>query len=95
MINEWIQTIWKNNTIKKIENSKNQSEIAECEQKPPEKANFCSKNAFLLYFKNRAEKNSRHKTTGFLASLPVSAWPKSLPNLTSKIMKMCEDLKKT
>ena len=38
-------------------NSKNQSEIAACEQKTTsEKANFCSNTVFSLYFKFRAKK---------------------------------------
>ena len=53
--------------------SKNQSENAACEQKPSsEKANFCSNTVFSLYFKIRM-KISRHKTTRFIAPLPVSA----------------------
>ena len=37
-------------------NSKNQSEIAACEQKTTsEKANFCSNTVFSLYFKIRAK----------------------------------------
>ena len=37
--------------------TKNQSEIAECEQKTTsEKANCCSNTALSLYFKNREEK---------------------------------------
>ena len=53
---------WKNqlekNPIQKIEkNSKNQSEIAACEQKTTtEKPNFCSNTVFSLYFKIRAKK---------------------------------------
>ena len=53
---------WKNylekNTIQKIEkNSKNQSEIAACEQKTTtEKPNFCSNTVFSLYFKIGAKK---------------------------------------
>ena len=55
-------------------NSKNQSEIAACEQKTTsEKANFCSNTVFLLYFKIRAEKISRRETTRFFAPFPVSA----------------------
>ena len=39
----------KKNPIQKIENSKNQSEIAACEQKTTsEKANFCSNTVFSL-----------------------------------------------
>ena len=58
--------------------SKNRSEIASCEQKTTrEKPNFCSNTVFSHYFKIRA-KNSRRKTTRFLAPFPFSAWPKSL-----------------
>ena len=46
---------WENhleNPIQKIEKTKNQSEIAACEQKTTsEKANFCSHTVFSLYFK--------------------------------------------
>ena len=65
--------------IQKIEkkNSKNQSEIAACEQKTTsEKANFCSNPVFSLYFKFRAKKFQAAKPLLF-APLPVSAWPKS------------------
>ena len=70
---------WKNHLEKKSDqknrkNSKNQSEIAACEQKTTnEKANFCSNTIFSLYFKIRAKKNSRRKTTRFFAPFPVSA----------------------
>ena len=68
---------WKNhlekNPIQKIEKTKNQSEIDVCEQKTTEKANFCSNTIFSLYFKIRAKKYSRRKTTCFFAPLPVSA----------------------
>ena len=43
-----------------------------------EKANFCSKTVFLLYFKIRAKKFSRRRVTRLFAALSVSAWPKSL-----------------
>ena len=40
---EWIGNNLEKNPIQKIENSKNQSEIAACEQKTTnDKANFCS-----------------------------------------------------
>ena len=71
--------IWENDLEKKSnpknrKNSKNQSEIAACEQKTrSEKANLCSNTVFSLYFKLRAKKNSRRKTTRFVAPLPVSA----------------------
>ena len=59
---------------KNRKNSKNRSEIAACEQKTTtEKPNFCSNTVFSLYFKIRAKKNSRRKTTRFFAPFPVSA----------------------
>ena len=70
---DWENHLEKNPTQKNKKNSKNQSEIAACEQKTTsEKANFCSNTVFSLYFKFRA-KNSRRKTTRFFAPLPVSA----------------------
>ena len=61
---------------KNRKNSKNQSEIAACEQKTTtEKPNVCSNTVFSLYFKIRAKKNSRRKTTRFFAPFPVSATP--------------------
>ena len=53
---------WENHLEKKTDpenrkNSKNQSEIAACEQKTTsEKANLCSNTVFSLYFKFRAKK---------------------------------------
>ena len=59
---------------KNWQNSKNQSEIAACEQKTTnEKPNFCSNTVFSLYFKMRAKKNSRRKTPRFFAPFPVPA----------------------
>ena len=57
---------------KNWKNSKNQGEIAACEQKTTtEKANFCSYTVFSLYFKIRAKKFHAAKPLAF--SLPVSA----------------------
>ena len=43
--------------LRSYKNSKNQSEIAACEQKSTsEKVNFCSNTVFSLYFKIRATK---------------------------------------
>ena len=55
---EWIgKTIEKKFDPKNRKNSKNQSEIAACEQKTTtEKPNFCSNTIFSLYFKIRAKK---------------------------------------
>ena len=64
----------KKSNRKNKKNSKKQSEIAACEQKTTsEKANFCSNTVFSLYYKIRAKKNSRRKTTRFFAPPPVSA----------------------
>ena len=63
---------------KNRKNSKNQIEIAACEQKTTsEKANFCSNTVFSLYSNFRV-KNFTPQTTCFFAPLPVSALPKSL-----------------
>ena len=76
---DWENHLEKKSDPKNRENSKNQSEIAACEQKTTtEKPNFCSNTIFSLYFKIRAKKNSRRKNTRFFAPFPVSAWPKSL-----------------
>ena len=61
---------WENhsekNPIQKIEKTKNQSEIAACEQKTTsEKANFCSNFVFSLYFKIRAKKFHAAKPLAF------------------------------
>ena len=66
---------FRKNPVLKIEkNSKNQSEIAICEQKTTsEKANFCSNTIFALHVKFRAKTISRRKSTRFFAPLPVSA----------------------
>ena len=76
---------WKNHLEQKSDprnwtkNSKNQSEIAACQQKTTtENSNFCSNTVFSLYFKIRAKKNTRRKTTRFFAPFTVAAWPKSL-----------------
>ena len=64
----------KKSDSKNRKNSKNQSEIAACEQKTTtEKPNFCSNAIFPLYFKIRAKKIHAAKTTRFFAPLPVSA----------------------
>ena len=94
---EWIgKTIQKKKPIQKIEkNSKNQSEIAACEQKTTtEKPNFCSNTVFSLYFKIRSKKIHAAKPLAF--SLHFLFWrdQNQHSNLTSKIMKMCEQILK-
>ena len=81
-------------SIEKIEkNIKNQSKIAACEQKiTTEKANCCSSTVFSLYFKIRAKKI--HVTKPLAFSLHFLFWrdQNHYCNLTSKIMKMCEQI---
>ena len=78
-------------------NSKNQSETVVCEQKTTsEKANFSSNTAFLLYFKIRAKKFHAAKPLAFLLHFLFRRDENHYSNLTSKIVKMCEQIfKKT
>ena len=82
---------------KNRENSKNQSEIAACEQKTTtEEPNFCSNTVFSLYFKIRAKKFRAAKPLAFSLHFLFRRDQNHHSNLTSKIMKMCEQiLKKT
>ena len=83
--------------IQKIEKTvKNQSEIAACEQKTTsEKANFCSNTVFSLYFKIRAKKFHAAKPLVFSLHFLFRRDQNHYSNLTSKIMKMCEQILKT
>ena len=91
---------WKNhlekNPIQKIEKtSKNQSEIAACEQKiTTDKANFCSNTVFSLYFKIRAKKFHAAKPLAFSLHFLFRRDQNHYSNLTSKIMKMFEQILK-
>ena len=82
---------------KNRKNSENQSEIAACEQKTTtEKRNFCSNSVFLLYFKIRAKNTHAAKPLAFSLHFLFRRDQNHYSNLTSKIMKMCEQiLKKT
>ena len=55
-VNELGKPFRKQSDPKNRKNSKNQSEIAACEQKPPPRNQFCSNTVFSLYFKIRARK---------------------------------------
>ena len=78
---------------KNRKNSKNQSEIAACEQKTTtEKPNFCSNTIFSLYFKIRAKKNSRRKPLAFSLHFLFRRDQNHYSNLTLIIMKMCEQI---
>ena len=90
---------WKNhlekNDPKNRKNSKNQSEIAACEQKTTtDKANFCSNAVFLLNFKIRAKKFHAAKPLAFSIHFLFRRDQNHYSNLTSKIMKMCEQILK-
>ena len=80
---------------KNRKNSKNQSEIAACEQKTTtEKPNFCSNTIFALYFKIRAKKIHAAKPLAFSLHFLFRRDQNHYSNLTSKIMKMCEQILK-
>ena len=85
----------KKNPIKKSKNTKNQSEIAACEQRTTsEKANFCSNTVFSHYFKIRAKKIHARKPLAFSFHFLFRRDQNHHSNLTSKIMKMCEQILK-
>ena len=80
---------------KNRKNSKNQSEIAACEQKTTtEKPNFCSNTIFALYFKIRAKKNHAARPLAFSLHFLFRRDQNHYSDLTSKIMKMCEQISK-
>ena len=91
---------WVNHLEKKIDptnrkHSKNQSEIAACEQKTTsEKSNFSSNTVFSLYFKIRAKNFPAAKPLDFLLHFLLRHDQNHFSNLTSKIMKMCEQILK-
>ena len=87
---------WKNHLQKSDpknrKNCKNESVIAACEQKTTtDKANFCSNTVFSLY-KNRAKKFHAAKPLAFSLHFLFRRDQNHYSNLTSKIMKMCEQI---
>ena len=89
---------WENHSEKSPirKNSKNQSEIAACEQKTTtEKPNFCSNTVFSQYFKIRAKKIHAKKPLAFSLHFLFRRDQNHYSNLTSKIMKMCGQIFKT
>ena len=93
---EWIgKPFRKISDPKNQKNSKNQSEIAACEQKTTtEKPNFCSNTVFSLYFKIRAKEIYAAKPLAFSLHFLFRRDQNHYSNLTSKIMKMCEQILK-
>ena len=82
--------------LRKKSDSKNRknSEIAACEQKTTnEKADFCSNTVFSLWFKIRAEKFHAAKLLAFSLHF-LFRRDQNHYNLTSKTMKMCEQILK-
>ena len=89
---DWLNHLEKN-PIQKFEKTENQSEIAACEQKTTtEKPNFCSNTVFSLYFKIRATKIHAAKPLAFSLHFLFRRDQNHYSNLTSKIMKMCEQI---
>ena len=92
---DWKNHLEKNPIKKKRKNSKNRSQIAACEQKTTsEKANFCSNTIFSLYFKFGAKKIYAAKPLAFSLHFLFRRDQNHYSNLTSKIMKMCEQILK-
>ena len=92
---DWENHSEKTSDPKNRKNSKNQSEIAACEQKTTtEKPNFCSNTVFSLYFKIRAKKIHAAKPLAFSLHFLFRRDQNHHSNLTSKIMKMCEQILK-
>ena len=87
---------FRKNPIRKFKKkTENQSEIAACEQKTTsEKANFCSNTAFSLHFKLTAKKFHTAKPLAFSLHFLFRCDQNHYSNLTSKIMKMCEQILK-
>ena len=85
----------KKSDIKNQKNSKNQSEIAACDEKTTSaKANFCSNTVFSLYSKFGAQNVHAEKPLAFSLHFLFRRDQNHYSNLTSKIMKMCEQILK-
>ena len=90
---DWENHLEKNLVKKNRKNSKNQSEIAACEQKTTtEKPNFCSNTVFSLYFKITAKKIHAAQPLAFSLHFLFRRDQNHYSNLTSKIMKMCKQI---
>ena len=92
---DWENYLEKKSDPKNRKNSKNRSKIAACEQKTTtEKPNFCPNTVFSLYFKIRAKKIHAAKPLAFSLHFLFRRDQNHHSNLTSKIMKMCEQILK-
>ena len=91
---------WENhlekNPVKKIEKTeKIKAKLPHVNKKTTsEKANFCSNTVFSLYFKFRAKKFHAAKPLAFSLHFLFRRDQNHYSNLTSKIMKMCEQILK-
>ena len=91
---------WENhlekNPIQKIEKTeKIKAKLPHVNKKTTsEKANFCSNTVFSLYFKFRAKKFHAAKPLAFSLHFLFRRDQNHYSNLTSKIMKMCEQILK-
>ena len=83
----------KKSDLKNRKNSKNQSEIAACEPLARKRI-FCSNTVFSLYFKFRAKKFHAAIPLAFSLQFLFQPDQNHYSNLTSKIMKMCEQILK-
>ena len=94
---DWDNHLEKKSNPKNGKNSKNQSEIDAFEQKTTsEKANFSSNTVFSLYLKIRAKKLYATKPLDFSIHFLFRHEQNHYSNLTSKIMKVGEQIfKKT
>ena len=94
-VNELEKPFRKKTGSKNRKNSKNQSEIAACEQKTTtDKPNFCSNTVFSLYLKIRAKKIHAAKPLASSLHFLFRRYQNHYSNLTSEIMKMCEQILK-
>ena len=85
----------KKNRPKNLKKTVKTKEISACEQKTTsEKANFCSNTVFSLYFKFRAKKFHAAKPLAFSLHFLFRCDQNHYSNLTSKIIKMCEQILK-
>ena len=90
---------WENhlekNPIRKSEKVKVRVKMPHVNKKTTtEKPNFCSNTVFSLYFENRATKIHATKSLAFSLHFLFRRDQNHYSNLTSKIMKMCDQILK-
>ena len=94
-MNGLAKTFRKKSDPKNWKKGKTQSEISACEQKTTsKKASFCLNTFFSLYFKIRATNFHATKPLAFLHHFLFRRDKNHYSNLTSKIIKMCEQILK-